>query len=250
MRLLRGIVFFVFFAALQPGHSTPVMAMAIQCHLKKAPRISVMPSNSRIQYDFTKSKAALDKVDVDTVSPYGPHHKTYVSGLMSGAISIRSRIAFAQEIYENIGVGCTYVKSVEVTLHVDPTIFIASEYPRGSCMHQAILDHELKHVREDQLIINKYAAILDTELSQKISRLRHKYEPVLIADIKDLQNDVQEQIHDVVRDYNSQLNQERQQRQQAIDTLEEYESIGRRCQGSKKGRYTYVAPADAAAHRH
>ena len=62
----------------------------VECRAKTTPQINVIPKTENVKYDFTKSKAQLNSVDVDTISPYGPNHKTYVSGLMSGAIQIKS----------------------------------------------------------------------------------------------------------------------------------------------------------------
>lgn len=239
MTILKFIASLVLLVGIHTYYSPSAFSMAIECYLKKPPKISVIPSNSLIKYDFTQTKDQLNKVDVDTVSPYGPRHKTSVSGLMSGAISIKSQIAFTQEIYENQGVACTYIQSMDITLHIDPTIFIASEYPKGTCMHNAIMQHELKHVREDQLIINKYANILGRELSSTIDKFRQKYKPVLVSEIPALQQDIQKIIHNDLKEYNQQLNEERQERQQAIDSLEEYESIGKSCSKYKRKRYSY-----------
>jgi len=250
MKILKFIASLVLLVGIYTCYSSPSFSMAIECYPKKAPKISVVPSNSLIKYDFTQTKDQLNKVDVDTVSPYGPRHKTSVSGLMSGSIATKSEIAFTQEIYENQGVACTYIQSMDITLHIDPTIFIASEYPKGTCMHNAIMQHELKHVREDQLIINKYAAILGRELSSTIDKFRQKYKPVLISEIPALQRDIQKIIHDDLKEYNQKLNEERQRRQQAIDSLEEYETIGKSCRGAQRKRYSYSPNTGQSSHRH
>ena len=72
---------------------TPVLSQ-IECHAKITPRINVRPKKSRIKYDFTKSKAYLNNLNVDTISPYGSHHKTNVSGLMSSTINPKSTVFF------------------------------------------------------------------------------------------------------------------------------------------------------------
>lgn len=250
MKVLKFIALFIFLIGFQIHYGHTAFSMEIECYPKKAPKISVIPSNSLIKYDFTKTKAQLNNVDVDTVSPYGPRHKTSVSGLMSGAIATKSEMSFTQEVYEYQGVGCTYIKSMDVTLHIDPTIFIASEFPKGTCMHTAIMQHELKHVREDQLIINKYANTLGRELSLVIDKFRKKYKPVLISEIPALQEDIQKIVHDVLREHSQKLNEERQERQQAIDSFEEYESIGKSCNSSKRKRYTYSPRTGQHSHQH
>lgn len=207
---------------------TPVIAQ-IECHAKTAPKINVIPSKSHVKYDFTRTKAQLNTADIDTVSPYGPQHKTNVSGLMSGSIEVKNQIGFMHETYEQLGVGCLYLNSVEVRVHVDPTVYIAREHPQGSCMHTAVLEHERKHVREDQLIVNKYANIIGKALASVVNSQGAAFGPYEKERMPVVQQNIQNSLNKVVKKYNDELNQERRQRQQAIDNFEEYESIGKRC---------------------
>lgn len=211
---------------------TPVVAQ-VECHAKVAPKISVLPSKSNVQYDFTKTKPELNNIDVDTVSPYGPNHKTYVSGLMSGSIKVENQVSFMMEEYEQLGLGCIYLRTIEVNIHIDPTVFIAKEYPPGSCMHEAVLGHEHKHVREDQLIVNKYANLIGQAMASVVNAQGPAFGPFEKSKLPLVQKNLQESLNSVVKKYNDKMNQERQRRQQAIDSLEEYESIGSHC---KKGR--------------
>lgn len=210
----------------------PVWA-AVSCNLKAAPRISVTPVKSQIKYNFTKTKADLNKINVDTISPYGPHHKTNVSGLMSGSIQLASNVSFMQETYDSKNQGCLYLKAVNVKIHIDPTIYIAREFPKSSCMHNAILAHEFKHVEVDRLIVNKYINLIGRALGKEVDRQSQRYGPMKIIRIAEVQEDIKKSIYDVVLDMNDDMNRERRRRQQAVDTLEEYDSIGVRCKREK-----------------
>lgn len=129
------------------GISLSERAYAIECRAKIAPQVNVKPMTRNVQYDFTKTKAELNSFDVDTISPYGPQHKTQVSGLMSGSIQTKSQVELLHEKYALQGKGCLYLKSANVTISIDPTIFVAKEYKKGSCYHNAVLNHERKHVQ-------------------------------------------------------------------------------------------------------
>jgi len=212
---------------------TPVVA-TVECHAKTAPKINITPSKSMVKYDFTKTKPELNTFDVDTISPYGPNHHTYVSGLMSGALQVSHQVGFMHEKYEQVDQGCIYLKSVEVKVHIDPTIYIAKEYPKGSCMHSAVLTHERKHVREDQLIVNKYTNIIGQAVLKLVKSQDAAFGPYEIARLPFVQQNIENSINKVVKKYTDQMNHERQQRQQAIDNLEEYESIGARCPQSEQ----------------
>lgn len=207
---------------------TPVLA-EIQCHAKTAPKINVLPSKSRVKYDFTKTKAELNNFDVDTVSPYGPNHQTFVSGLMSGSIQVQHQVSFMHETYEQLGKGCIYIRTVEVKVHIEPTIYIAKEHPRGTCYHNAVMTHERKHVNEDRLIVNKYSNLIGKALVELVDSNGPAFGPYDLETLPKVQKNIQKSLTKIVKKYNDQMNLERQRRQQAIDSLEEYESIGKNC---------------------
>lgn len=209
--------------------SVAAQAQSVECRAKTVPRINVTPKTNNIKYDFTKTKAQLNSVDVDTVSPYGPHHKTTVSGLMSGSIQVRTQVEFLHEKYAQADLGCVYLKNINVEVKIDPTIFIASEYRNGSCYHNAVLNHERKHVREDQLIVNKYVSRIGRALQDLIKGKTDGFGPYRLGRLESVQQNVQQAVNKVVTRYNDDMNKERRRRQQAIDSLEEYESIGARC---------------------
>ncbi len=214
---------------------TPVSA-AIECHAKIPPRINVRPTKGRIKYDFTKNKAALNSVDVDTISPYGPRHKTTVSGLMSGSIQLKNNLSFIHETHPYLNKGCLFLKDVNVQIKVDPTIFIASEYPKGGCMHTAILAHEFKHIEADQLIVNKYINLIGKELERVVDVRGSTHGPMKKVRMDEVQEDLRQALNNVVIKMNDRMNRERRKRQQDIDNIEEYEHIGVRCKSMNQPR--------------
>ena len=54
-----------------------------------------------------------------------------------------------------------------------------------------------------------------------------------IARVKHVQKNIQNSLNKVIKKYNDKMNNERRKRQQAIDSFEEYESIGKRCPDRK-----------------
>lgn len=201
----------------------------MECKAKIPSRINVRPSQSHVKYDFTKTKAQLNSVDVDTISPYGPQHKTSVSGLMSGSIQLKNNISFLHETHSLTQQSCIFVKTIDVEINLDPTIFVASEFPKGSCMHSAILAHEFKHVEVDQKLVNRYHNLIGRALSDVLDARGGTYGPVHKNDLESELNLIKHSFHDVLIRLNDNLNQERRRQQQAIDTIEEYDSIGVRC---------------------
>lgn len=201
----------------------------IQCQPKVTPKIRVRPTRAQIKYDFTKNKNDLKRFDIDTISPYDPKHKTHIGGLMSGNIQLTQQTEFMHEIYDHVGYGCVYIKNIDVQIHVDPTIYIAKEYDKGTCQHKEILDHELKHVREDQLLVNKYSKLVGDDLKASLKVGGYSFGPYKAAEIHSVQKRLQEQLGALVIKRNDEMTVERQKRQQAIDSIDEYDSIAKRC---------------------
>ncbi|NCO02722.1 MAG: hypothetical protein GW903_00855 [Alphaproteobacteria bacterium] len=201
----------------------------IQCQHNIAPKIKVSPQQSAIQYDFTKSKDDLGEFDIDTISPYGPQHKTHVGGLMAGEISIEQRVEFTSEVYERQGVGCVHIKAIDVKIKIDPTIYIASEFKKGSCKFNAIMTHEKKHVLVDKKIVNKYASLIGNDLKKTIQNKGVRFGPMRESEIETVQADIQKALGDALTRRRDQMNEERSWDQQAIDTKEEYDSIAAQC---------------------
>ncbi len=205
------------------------VSQVVTCQTRNAPRINVLPSKSRVRYDFTKRKQQLNSINVDTISPYGPQHKTEVSGLMSGSIQVKHEMRFEHQKYMSLDLGCLYIRSVDVNVHVEPTVFVAAEYAKGTCMHNAVLAHEHKHVREDQKIVNKYTGIIGRAMQQAVNSRGASFGPYELDRIPLVQQNIQNSLNSVLKKYNDRMNIERRDRQQAIDSFEEYESIGKRC---------------------
>lgn len=206
----------------------------ITCQLKTPPQINIIPSKSRVRYDFTKSKAELNRVNVDTVSPYGPQHHTEVSGLMSGSIQVKHEMSFMHELYDQLDRGCLFIRSLDVEVHIEPIVYVAKEYPKGTCMHNAVLAHEHKHVRVDQVIVNKYTKIIGQAMKQAIKSQGATFGPYELDRVPHVQNNVQNSLNKILKKYNDRMNNERREKQQAIDSFEEYESIGARCPDKHK----------------
>lgn len=223
MRIL--FVFWLFLLMFAPFSARA----AVECQAKAPPRINVHPSKSRIKYDFTKGRDYLNRVEVDTISPYGANHSTNVSGLMSGSIQLKSNVTFMQETYPHQGRGCLFIKGVDVEIIQDPTIYIAKELPQGGCMHNVVLTHEYKHVDADRKIINKYTNLIGRQLERVIADRGANFGFIKMIRMNEVQNDVKEELHNVVRRMNDEMNAERRQVQQDIDSIEEYQSIAKRC---------------------
>lgn len=203
----------------------------IACNLKTAPKINVAASDTSVIYDHSKSQRELDNFENDTVSPYAANVQTHVGGLMAGEVRVSQSMRLMQETWPNLNRGCVFIDEVNVNLHIKPTVYIAREYAKGSCMYNAIMEHERKHVHVDRLIINKYSNLIVNGMNEALKKIGYAHGPFTIDDIPRQQEAVQKYAQDVLQVYGDRMSEERRIMQQGVDTLQEYERVQAQCRG-------------------
>lgn len=201
------------------------------CKARKTPEVSVIAKNSNVRYDHSRSQAELEQLKTDTISPYGADVQTHVGGLMSGEVRTAHNIRFVQEHFPRQHRACVYIDKIDVTIEIRPTIFIANEYPKTGCMYRAIMEHEKKHVAVDREIISKYKVQISRAVKEELARGQNVYGPVDIRSVGGKQEEIQARVTGVIKTLSANMGVERRKRQQAVDTLEEYERVKAKCKG-------------------
>lgn len=210
---------------------TPSMASSGShpwCRAEKAPRIEVKTSTDQVMWDFSKSEKQLNRFKIDTNNPYGSDVITDVGGLMQGGIELKESMRFNTLTHRGLNQICYWFDSVSVTLHIQPTIFIATEFPRGTCKHNAIREHELKHITVDREIVNKYATMIANALKKELDQ-QTVYGPYKLAQAKEVEAYMKTRLETILRTHARKMEEERKTRQQAVDNLTEYERVNRMC---------------------
>ncbi len=196
------------------------------CNPNDVPKIEILPRTHEIHYDYTKSEAELSQFHIDTKNPYGGDVITDVGGLMQGGIKALSSMQIGTLTHSGKGETCMWYKNIKFEIWISPTIYINKKYPKGGCEAKAILGHEHKHVNVDRRVVNKYSELIGQALMKEIKR-RYLYGPVPTANERELQARMEEHIKSIIDRYTAQMNQERMERQQGVDSLEEYQRVNR-----------------------
>lgn len=195
---------------------------------KRTPSVQVKPTSGRLKYDFTKSRSELERMKIDTVSPYGPNTETHLNGAMSGSIQFETLVKYLSYPYEN-GETCVYVDGVSVKIHFDPAIYVVREYPKGSCNHKAVLEHEKKHLKVNQLVINKYAERISKTLAFVMRKYGNVFGPYPEDKVPEEYERLKKYYVGIVNDEEKSMYDELQKLHQDIDSLEEYERVRTAC---------------------
>lgn len=201
---------------------------AIECVADSKAKVSVVPSRSDVTYDFSKDRAAMQEMHVDTISPYGKDRETHLNGAMSGSIQIESSVNYLGDVYTS-GQVCVYIDQIGVKIHFDPTIYIVSEYPEGTCEHEAVLEHEKKHLKINQIVINKYTDRIAKTLSYALNKYGWTFGPVPEDNTQALYQRLNDYYVGIVKSEEQRMYEELTRLNQDLDSLEEYERVGNAC---------------------
>ncbi|MCB1562881.1 MAG: hypothetical protein KDJ75_04835 [Alphaproteobacteria bacterium] len=206
------------------------------CMPPEPARINVIPKSEEIKYDYSKNLAALQAQSVDTVNPYDFGSITHTKAFMRGSVSMSPSVRVGYKDFTAQGASCIWYDTINIEIAIDPTIVIASEVYADSCMRRAVLEHEMKHVNVDRQIVNKYAQIIGQKVYNGLKERGFSAGPIPTPYRQAAVDRMNKTVSQLIDLEYKKMNIERQERQQAVDSLQEYESVGKKCPSFDPGR--------------
>ncbi len=204
------------------------------CPTQEATKINIIPRTEKVKYDYRQTLKQIQGYSTDTVDPYGFHGQTVTQGFMKGKIDLRHKVQFSQITHPKYKISCLWYKEITVEINIDPTIVIAKEMYQDQCMRKAILGHELKHVRVDREIVNKYAKSMGQKLLKALKSRGFAAGPFETERMNEIMVKMQTVVKQILELEYKKMGIERQERQREVDTLEEYNSVDDKCPGFQK----------------
>lgn len=192
----------------------------------QAATVEVSTSAPEIEFDHSLSKPDLARLGAEE---YGHVHAegSAVFGLTAGRVLARLAVHTLTEKRRS-GQRCAWPSRVVATVAYDGPIavYVAREYPRGSCQHKAILDHEMEHAAVLEGAIPDYEQRLRQALQRALDKGRFPYTGM---DTKKVQAKVERHFEAAFKDAVAAAQRERDRRNAAIDTPESYRRTHERC---------------------
>ena len=221
LKIITVIAFVMLVSGIGSVHASPV-----PCYVPKAPKININPITQPIEYDYSKSQEELTAMQSSTVNPYAVNVDTATNGLRQDTPVTQMEVSLGSKGYAG-DVFCMWYDTINVTIQLQPKIYIAEEFKSGRC-HDAILEHEKKHIAVDHEVINKYSqdigqAILSAVNSAGAMGPYNRYE------LPEMQDLMVEHIKSAVSSKELFLKEDMRRRQSQIDSLEEYEAVSVIC---------------------
>jgi len=199
------------------------------CQIPKAAEISVVPKTQELVIDTSRSAASLQGQSIDTINPYGYNSTTHTNGFMEGQISMRSEVSLDYKQALRMNAFCLWYDKVKIEIEITPKIVIAKEVAADRCMYKAVLEHEMKHINADRIIVNKYAQTFGKKVFDGLQQRGFIAGPIAPEDTEQISNRMKKTVGQLVELEYKKMEIERSEAQQAIDNLEEYKRVQALC---------------------
>jgi hypothetical protein len=156
----------------------------------------------------------------------GPRWHT--AGLTQSNIKIDPEIASRGFELPDHSLGCVYIDKIALQVVLAPTVWVANEFPLGTCMYQAVRDHELRHVNADKIVTNQHLARIRAALTE-VAIGRGFFGPLPPDQLKAATAAFISQLEGVLQRETEAFYSDEVKAQQAIDTMQEYQRLSHLC---------------------
>ena len=193
--------------------------------------------NKMIEYDFTKSVKFLTKNNKEALSEWQSKQEDIVwassdslrmNGMLRGGIGVETRASFLAKPDDRYGsYYCPYIKRLEIRFFYKSTLFVASDFPKGTCDFDAIFDHETKHHDVNITAVNDVVKKFKRDLPTMVSYLEQRY--IKKEDVANKFTKMQSAVRDAFEIYSSIIFEEMEKKNALVDTPAEYERGMKSC---------------------
>lgn len=216
--------------------ASPVHGSSV-CQMPEPTKINVIPSTKEIKYDYSSSLQNIQKVETDTKNPYGFHAFTVTQGFMKGQVKFSPKITLDFKTVPQQRSACLWYKEIDLRIEIDPTIVIGKEVAADTCMKKAVIEHELKHVKVDRAVVNKYSRRMGQKIYDRLKVAGFIVGPVPSKDAQKMAERMHEVVSSILKSEYVMMEQERAKAQQGIDSRKEYDAVAAQCPRFNPSKY-------------
>lgn len=172
--------------------------------------------------------SALGAYQISTTFARSRNEIFSVGGLHITEFAPRYLISFA---VGDAGGGKVCMAPAGVRIEVDyaPRILIAREAAPGTCNYKTILDHEMRHVGTDVVTFNEFLPRIKAAMQEAVRKIP-QIGPMPPESMEKAKNIIVDAVRAELEKQVDELELVRLNRQQLIDTRQEYLRLGKACQ--------------------
>lgn len=215
-RLFILIIFFAF--SLFPH-------MGLADNMCPNPRTNLVVQKVKKDVEYVHGMSIRDMTQIHTGSVR--HRGPAIYGLGGGRVGLTVDMDFHTREIGN-GLTCLSAHQVVGNFIAFPAIAVANDLRRGTCEYNAVMEHEKKHVAELMRFQDRYAPKFKSHL-KKLLRTYAKPQVVPSSQAATAQARIKADIDRAVGQYFLQIAEILSDRQQKIDSAEEYRRVFAAC---------------------
>ncbi len=198
------------------------------------PRVEVAAERDEPTYSRAESIAGLTGKSA-AGNAYRPEGTTgpawHTQGLTQSSFEFDHNIPYITTDLGN-GLFCIQVQSVEMKIILRPQVWVANEFPPGSCMYNAVKEHENKHVNVDRITTDRHLPQFRAALTE-VSQNQGVFGPASYIEVNQELNQFVQEVLNVAGDETDRMQAEDNRAQRMVDTLQEYRRVAAECPAQK-----------------
>lgn len=133
----------------------------------RKPKVELSVSYGKLKYDFSKSGRSLTRMHIKHYGGGVPAGK-YVNGLATNDLTTELTFKLTKNTLNN-GMTCVYPSVVELKVKIDnPTIYLAKEMEKNSCMYNIAMRHEQTHQQINVEAFDYYLPMIKSALLRAV----------------------------------------------------------------------------------
>ncbi len=180
------------------------------------PYVDFNVESGQARYITDKSKNELifvRRANGQTASGWSPIGYTRIQFGWNIGVQVHSSREFEEDWY------CSEVTSIKASFEYDSIdVYIASEYPRGTCQYNSILDHERRHVGIFHDTLDEFAPRIEHVLYDALEKMK----PERVNNPDRFLERQKDKLEQMIKPLIKELGRVGERRNAALDTLENY----------------------------
>lgn len=195
----------------------------------QAPAVTFTFDNKPPVVDLSKNRADLSQVKISTQFSHHPKEQFLTEGITDTNIGIAHKMSFKAASNAFGRDVCLSLHEVNVTLTYAPVVYIASENAPNTCKYNTTWLHELQHVNIDALTLKEFAPHFEAAAKNAAAGFGVQGPLQTDEEVAAAQNAFSARLQESFSGVVSQMSKTLHQRQQLIDTRQEYMRLSRAC---------------------
>jgi hypothetical protein len=204
----------------------PALAAIDDCAPYSAIPVHVEPVWDEPQLDNATPLAELQSLGRDTARSI-PHYEAVLLGMTRYEPTLEFSAPILQQPMPD-GSFCARAQRLDVKFgYRDIKVYVAREFPQGSCDFQHVMTHEQKHVEVNRRLLQEFAPKIEAQLSS----FMQLYGMFIVPNESYANTLLRDKVNAIFKDITQQLIAENRRRQRLIDSPEEYDKSKTACKG-------------------